>query len=670
MTERYQILEQLGEGGAGSVYKAWDGKLQRHVAIKFLLPPSQRTAEQGTDLAREAAAIAGLQHPNVVSVYDLDTDGVEPMVVMEFINGETLEQTARRGAMERADWEKIAQEALEGLAAAHAAGMVHRDIKPGNMMFHWLTNENYQIKLLDFGLANQGVRPEHQDRTSAGTVAGSVHFMAPEQFQGHPLDVRTDLYSMGAVLHYTLTGRLPFDGDDTEAVMNAHLQHTCPAMGEVRPDLPPLLASWVDWLMKRQASDRPESAAVALKTLRGIIAGTLTELPGGRRTTAVKTVSEAPLMRDAAARTSASVPTASMGVAAPHPVQVVADEEEESSGGNVQKMVLAGAAVVVAGGLVWAFLGKKGTPEGDVADAKKVEVVAAAPVVEKKAPPPEPPLVSEPLTLLPGLPLKHLVVCLDAATPGKKNRGTQTIATGEAADFWPDIASALGNNGAQYYATGHPDYVLHQPLWVDVPAGDGLAEGHKAYSFSPERTMVLARDSDRVGDPVRDALSQNAVTWMIVLKAQSQPVDQVVIQSRVGGDSRGWETRIDEGVIRSGGHTKSNNTSYYSRCRLPEQPTWMLLAGRHDGARRTVAQWVVYPDGKLVTCGEEPADLSRGDAEFIRLGSARSGNEQPKEYFQGQMACVLLYNAALPDDDIQKGMGVLFQRYFGKALTN
>ncbi len=661
MTDRYQILEQLGEGGVGSVYKAWDAKLQRHVAIKFLLPANQRTSEQGTDLSREAAAIARLQHPNVVSVYDLDSDGDAPMVVMEFINGETLEQMTRRGAMDQEDWEKIAQESLEGLAAAHAAGMVHRDIKPGNMMFHWLTNGDYQIKLLDFGLANQGMRPEQQDLTESGTVAGSVHFMAPEQFQRHPLDVRTDLYSMGAVLYYSLAGRLPFDGESTDAVMNAHLKHTCPALSTVRPDLSPLLAEWVNWLIKRQPSDRPESAALALKTLRGIISGTLTEIPG-RRTTALKTVADVPLLRDAANRTSHQ--SASSSVPAPGVVVAATPEAKPALPAAV---LLSAAAALAAGGILWGVLKKPSTPEPD-----PPTIVPATSVIEHTPIPPPtaaPPLVSDPIPALPDLPLEHLVICLHAGSGGKKNRGADPIAAGDAADYWPDTASALGDNGAQYFVTAQADRELHQPLWVPVPDGEGLVDSQMAYSFAPERNFVMARDRDMVGDPVGDAFSGNARTWMIVMKAPGNlPVDQIVIQSRVGENSRGWETRIDEGNIRSGGHTDHDNQSYHSKCDFPGS-SWFILAARYDGAAKRLRQWIVQPDGKLLACDPVFADLATGDAEYIRIGSGKMSNEPVHDYFQGSIACILIYNAALPDAGVNKCLSVLCSRFFSKALA-
>ena len=163
MSDRYKFLEKLGEGGAGSVHKAWDQKLKRYVAVKVLLPANARQAAgTGDNLSAEAAALSALQHPNIVAVYDLDTDGPEAFVVMEFIKGETLEVTVRRGALLPDDFQQIAEESLEGLSAAHLQGMCHRDLKPSNLMFHWLPDGKWQTKLLDFGLANFGLRPAQQ----------------------------------------------------------------------------------------------------------------------------------------------------------------------------------------------------------------------------------------------------------------------------------------------------------------------------------------------------------------------------------------------------------------------------------------------------------------------------------------------------------------------------
>src|SRR5688572_12209847 len=307
MIDRYKILEQLGEGGAGSVHKAWDTKLQRNVAVKVLLPPEARQgAGAGENLTAEAAALSALQHPNIVAVYDLDTDGPEPFVVMEFINGETLEATVRRGALMLDDFLQIAGETLEGLVAAHRQGMCHRDLKPSNLMFHWLPDGRWQTKLLDFGLANFGLRPAQQEVSGAGTVAGSVHFMAPEQFLNEPIDVRTDLYSLGCVLYYSLTGSFPCDGATMEEVMNAHLSRQVAALQQLRPDVPPLLTDWVMWLMSRQPQERPENADEALRVFRGIQSGTLTTLPNRRvlKTQPVPRqapVVAAPLSKDTAA---------------------------------------------------------------------------------------------------------------------------------------------------------------------------------------------------------------------------------------------------------------------------------------------------------------------------------------------------------------------------------
>ncbi len=308
MSDRYKFLEKLGEGGAGSVHKAWDQKLKRYVAVKVLLAANVRKAAGvGTDLATEAAALSSLQHPNIVAVYDFDTDGPEPFVVMEFINGETLEGTVRRGALLPDDFKQIAAESLEGLSAAHRQGMCHRDLKPSNLMFHWLPDGKWQTKLLDFGLANVGLRPAQQELAGAGSVAGSVHFMAPEQFLHQPLDVRTDLYSLGCVFYYALTGSFPCNGTTLEEVMNAHLARQVAPLQHLRADVPPLLTDWVMWLMSRQPEERPESAAEALRVMRGILSGELKSLPVQR---ALKTqpvpkrtvVVAAPLSKDVAAR--------------------------------------------------------------------------------------------------------------------------------------------------------------------------------------------------------------------------------------------------------------------------------------------------------------------------------------------------------------------------------
>ena len=301
MSSRYKILERLGHGGAGSVHKAWDDRLSRYVAIKKLLPPEQREADGvGTDLRKEASMLSSLQHPNVVAVFDIDDIEGDLCVVMEFLNGETLDATVQRGALTVRDFVSVASQTMEGLVAAHRLGVIHRDIKPGNIMVNWMPNGDFLVKMLDFGLAEFTRRSVPRPEEAADRTYGSVHFMAPEQLRTGRAEARSDLYALGCVYYYVLTGTYPFNGDTVGAITNAHLEHRLIPLGSLRPDLPGPVQKWIEHLMQPDLENRPSSADAALAQWQVILAG--------QAKSATKTVTPGPA-RHVAATVRPPVPT-------------------------------------------------------------------------------------------------------------------------------------------------------------------------------------------------------------------------------------------------------------------------------------------------------------------------------------------------------------------------
>ncbi len=266
MDERYEIKDKIGQGGLGAVYRAIDGQLKREVALKRLLPAGEEgPAEDEVDnLLKEATTLSALQHPNIVTVYDVGTDEKGPFVVMELLKGETFDETVERGALTEKDFRNVVAQTMEALVAAHHEGIVHRDLKPSNLMVNWLPSGKFQIKILDFGLAKFSKKPAVQTIDQTDAILGSIYFMAPEQFERVPLDARTDLYSIGALYYYCLTGEYPFSGDSAPQVMAAHLQNRVEPLAGLRPDLPAWMCDWVMWLVSREMGDRPESAQQAL----------------------------------------------------------------------------------------------------------------------------------------------------------------------------------------------------------------------------------------------------------------------------------------------------------------------------------------------------------------------------------------------------------------------
>ncbi len=267
MEDRYEIQSKIGQGGLGAVYRAFDKRLNREVAIKRITTSSEDgLLEEATrQLSKEAGALSSLQHPNIVTVYDVGSDDDGPYVVMELIHGKTLDEVVETAPLTWEDFRELALQSQEALIGAQELELVHRDIKPGNIMLTWLPSGKFQVKIVDFGLAKLSPKPSVQTLDQAESVFGSIYFMAPEQFERAPLDMRTDMYAMGCVYYHALTGNYPFDGGCGAEVMAAHLNHTITSLADARPDLPKWACDWVMWHLNRQPDDRPANARDALQ---------------------------------------------------------------------------------------------------------------------------------------------------------------------------------------------------------------------------------------------------------------------------------------------------------------------------------------------------------------------------------------------------------------------
>jgi serine/threonine protein kinase/HEAT repeat protein len=261
---RYEVLGKIADGGLGSVFKAYDRNLRREVALKRVRADSPEEAErQAEQLFEEARTISTLQHPHIVTVFDVGKDEEGAFIVMELLKGETLEDIIQRGALNEGDFRELVTQSLEGMMAAHATGLIHLDIKPQNFMVIWLPSGKFQIKILDFGLAKLSSHPQVQDVDDDGAVMGSIYFMAPEQFERSPVDARTDLYSLGCVFYFALTQHYPFQGETGPEVMASHMYHSFIPLAQMRPDLPAQTCAWVEWLMNRDPNLRPEAVSQA-----------------------------------------------------------------------------------------------------------------------------------------------------------------------------------------------------------------------------------------------------------------------------------------------------------------------------------------------------------------------------------------------------------------------
>jgi serine/threonine protein kinase/HEAT repeat protein len=267
MEERYEIRGKIGQGGLGAVYRGYDTRMNREVAIKRISKSagdSELQEESTRQLIKEAGALASLQHPHIVTVYDVGSDEDGPYVVMELISGKTLEELIEKAPLTWPDFRELAMQTQEALIAAQELDLIHSDIKPSNLMLTWLPSGKFQIKIVDFGLATLTQSQSREELQELEAVFGSIFFMAPEQFERVPLDARSDLYSMGCVYYQALAGVYPFNGKTGMEVMTAHLNHTVKPLQELRSDIPLWACDWIMWQINRLPQDRPESARESL----------------------------------------------------------------------------------------------------------------------------------------------------------------------------------------------------------------------------------------------------------------------------------------------------------------------------------------------------------------------------------------------------------------------
>jgi hypothetical protein len=266
----YRLVKPLGQGGMGTVYLAEDVKLRRQAALKVMLPEVATDPQAKDRFLREARAAAALRSDHVVTVYQVGDEGGTPFIAMELLRGMPLDAyLAKEPAPGLRTVARLGREIAEGLAAAHARGLVHRDVKPANV---WLEAPKGRVKLLDFGLA----RPATVDPASTGhltengAVLGTPAFMSPEQAQGKPVDFRTDLFSLGGVLYLLSTGRLPFNGPTATALLIEMAMTRQKSAREVNPKVPAALSELIDRLLAKESGDRPGSAREVVEALRAI----------------------------------------------------------------------------------------------------------------------------------------------------------------------------------------------------------------------------------------------------------------------------------------------------------------------------------------------------------------------------------------------------------------
>ncbi len=380
---RYVLETPIGRGGMGEVWRGTDTVLGREVAIKTI---DLRTVHDETGAARferEARATAGLNHPGIVTVHDSGVEDDTAYLVMELLPGPSLAERLREGPLPVEDVVTIGEQVATALDAAHARGLVHRDIKPGNIAYA----EDGRIRVLDFGITQLGDSAGSQALTATHIVMGTAEYLAPEQALGGRVDGRADLYALGCVLYALLVGHAPFRGPTPVATMMMHANDPVPDVRDLRPETPAWLAAVVTGLLAKDADERPAGAASVAAALadRQAVAGAATSvLPAA----------------GAAAGAAAAATTQRLDQVPPppptSPIPARPLPEERRGGNQALTWVLGLVALLAVGLLLWNLLGlgenadPAASPSATPSSSSAPSTSEPAPTTEEPAPTPTP----------------------------------------------------------------------------------------------------------------------------------------------------------------------------------------------------------------------------------------------------------------------------------------
>lgn len=473
---QYRIIKPLGRGGMGVVYLAEDTQLHRKAALKVMRADYAADPEAMTRFLREAQAAARLKHDHIVTIYQVGEERGIPFLAMEFLAGKSLEEWLRpdrRATIVEALL--ISRQIARGLTAAHTAGLIHRDIKPANL---WLEAPRGRVKVLDFGLARH-TSGEHPALTQDGTVVGTPAFMAPEQARGDMVDHRCDLFSLGCVMYRMITGRLPFQGTTTFAVLSAIAAETPTSPIRIRDEIPHRLSELVDQLLAKKPEQRPASAQAVLDELTEI-ERQVKQPPTPPSLLGPPVVPAAVLPRGAAVAVPVAAPADTVSFNAPSSgptLKLAKPARRKGKNRPVAWLALGGGAVVLV--LVGLLAVLMNQPDREEATRPKT------PKRNNASPPPTEVSVAkkterEPATFSP------LANVRDTSSgPPREESSPTTSVTPAGAATWPSDAESFGGHHYKFYP--------EELTWHEARQRCERAGGHLAVVDSASENGFLAR---------------------------------------------------------------------------------------------------------------------------------------------------------------------------------